>query len=274
MATPPTLSPKPAPTRPDTPAASTRDPPAAPVDGDLLRPPRGRTLWITLIVGVGLAALAVPFDPAISRAAVNVQQNAMPGELKREMRTLEQYGQLFVSLLGAWIVWLMDRRGRRALPGWAAAAALTMLACQLGKIIVGRPRPRLDAPFELYGVFRPHVFPHRIDGEQVEITRYSWEIFSPGVHELWSAPSSHAAMAAVMSTWLAMRYPKLAPTVIVLAAVVALRRVLVEAHYLSDVLLGATLGLVITAWAAPSFNRLLERRRLTREAAAAPKPAT
>jgi membrane-associated phospholipid phosphatase len=92
------------------------------------------------------------------------------------------------------------------------------------KHLVGRPRPNA-ALAATVGVLGP-----------------SW---TPDVD---SFPSGHAtsvfAVAAVFGTF----YPRLRLPLYALAAAVALGRVYLERHYLSDVVAGAVLGVIVAVW--------------------------
>jgi len=61
-----------------------------------------------------------------------------------------------------------------------------------------------------------------------------------------SFPSSHAANAAALALVLGMRWPRLSPGFALLAALVALSRVYLNRHFLSDVLVGAAIGVALS----------------------------
>jgi membrane-associated phospholipid phosphatase len=125
------------------------------------------------------------------------------------------------------------------------AAALPLIAGALGgllysllKWIVGRHRPdKMIAPF----AFHP---------------------FIGGLRGLWNEhdlgfPSGHATLAFATAASLAMLLPRRRPIWFVLAATVAAERVLENAHYLSDVVAGAGLGVcmaLLSRWLMPSQN--------------------
>lgn len=206
-----------------------------------------RPAWRTptiLIAGMILLGLAViPFDGALSRAAVEFRQNSLGGDLRRELEAIQQYGQGATTLLVVWAIWLLDRRQRARLLDWGAAALVGMLAANAMKMLIGRPRPKFDDPGVFLGPFG--VYP--ID-ETVGV-RHAWEVWTGISSDLWSMPSSHTVFAAVMSVALASLYPGLRPLAVVMAVLVGLGRVLFGAHYPSDVLIGGAVGLAI-AWPA------------------------
>ncbi|MFB6242368.1 MAG: phosphatase PAP2 family protein [Candidatus Nanosalina sp.] len=75
----------------------------------------------------------------------------------------------------------------------------------------------------------------------------------------YSFPSGHAATAFLMASVLSARYPGLRRFLYGLAALIALTRVLLGLHYLTDVLAGSVIGLGI----GYLVNNREEMRRLT-----------
>ena len=87
----------------------------------------------------------------------------------------------------------------------------------------------------------------------------------------WSFPSSHAANCFAAGTFLAVRFRKFRP-ILLLAFAIAYSRVYVGVHYPLDVTAGALLGAAIggVAFGADAFARVrLERWRTARAALAA-----
>jgi membrane-associated phospholipid phosphatase len=78
-----------------------------------------------------------------------------------------------------------------------------------------------------------------------ERVRRAWEIGAPKASELWSMPSSHTAAAAMLAVFLARMYPKLMPLAVGLAGMVGAARVILWAHYPSDVVTGGAVGAAI-----------------------------
>ncbi len=127
------------------------------------------------------------------------------------------------ALLAGLALWGWRRRDagqvRAGLAGIGAVIASGLMV-QVCKHLVGRPRPSLALPANEY--------------------------FGPTFKsDLLSFPSGHAttsfAVAAALSVW----YPRAAWLFYALAALICLGRVLGNAHYLSDVLAGAFLGLAV-----------------------------
>ena len=105
-----------------------------------------------------------------------------------------------------------------------AAVALPGILADIVKPVFGRARPEL--------LFRDRIF------------GFTWQ----GAHaDLWSFPSGHAVTITALATALYALYPPLWPVYLLAALLIAASRVIVDAHYLSDVVAGAYLGFVF-AW--------------------------
>ncbi|MFH1059482.1 MAG: phosphatase PAP2 family protein [Pseudomonadota bacterium] len=145
-------------------------------------------------------------------------------------------GGLQGGLLAA-IAFVAWRAGRRPLAvnalGGVGAVIAAGAGVQVLKHLVGRPRPRLALP--------------------------AWEYFGPTLSsDLHSFPSGHAATSFAVAGLIAAQYPRLAAPLYGLAGAISLGRVASGSHYLSDVLGGALLGLLVAWPLAASLRRWLE----------------
>jgi undecaprenyl-diphosphatase len=61
-------------------------------------------------------------------------------------------------------------------------------------------------------------------------------------------PSSHTLFAAALSVFLTALYPSIRVLVFALAVVVGLGRVLFDAHWPTDVIVGGAMGWAIASW--------------------------
>ena len=61
----------------------------------------------------------------------------------------------------------------------------------------------------------------------------------------FSFPSGHALHAFTSATLMALQFPAIGPPAFVLAALIALSRIVLAVHYPSDVLAGAWLGVIV-----------------------------
>ncbi len=121
--------------------------------------------------------------------------------------------------------------GERAIYFFATIAVSGILA-QVIKHLVGRSRPKLlatDGPFR----FHPLSF-HNV---------------------LASFPSGHTTSAFAAAVALGFIVPRWRGAFLAFALVIGLSRILVGAHYPSDVVGGAALGSLLALWMARSFAR-------------------
>lgn len=119
---------------------------------------------------------------------------------------------------------------------WAAAfvlAAIVLagLTTDLIKVLVGRARPRMLVQIGFYG-FAPINF------------RSDYQSF----------PSGHTTTAFAMSAAVGYLLPRLRWPLMVVAVLVAASRVIINAHYLSDVVGGMTVALFCTWWLREGFT--------------------
>ena len=104
-----------------------------------------------------------------------------------------------------------------------ASLAVASVILHATKILLGRRRPRDELELNLYG-FRPLTFNLASD----------------------SFPSGHALTIFCVAVVLTAATPLLAPLWFAIATYLALTRALLNSHYLSDVLVGAAVGLLCT----------------------------
>ena len=111
------------------------------------------------------------------------------------------------------------------------SVAISGLIVDIIKPIIGRARPKELLHYHFYG-FDPLTFKA----------------------SFWSMPSGHSATAFSGFVALALLYPKYRYLFLALATLTALSRVLLTKHYLSDVLIGSTIGALTAIWL---YKRLL-----------------
>ena len=192
-------------------------------------------MWLVWAGWVCLLSMHA-FDAAVSQAA-----RALPEDIHAIFRVITIAG------LGKWYLWplglaaaglvaasyarVTDERAR-CYRQWAwilifafLAVLLSGLLVDLIKVAVGRARPKLLDLVGFYG-FLPVNF------------RADYQSF----------PSGHAATAASVALVLAYLRPELRWLALAYALPIAASRVIVNAHFLGDVVGGAALGLFVT-WA-------------------------
>jgi len=111
----------------------------------------------------------------------------------------------------------------RACVAFLASLAIASVILHTTKILLGRRRPRDELELNLYG-FRPFTFDLASD----------------------SFPSGHALTIVCVAVILTSVSPMLAPLWFAIAIYLAMTRALLNSHYLSDVLVGAAVGLITT----------------------------
>ena len=109
------------------------------------------------------------------------------------------------------------------------------LFCDVIKIIFGRARPTMLIHHDLYGF-------------------YFWQLHA----NMWSFPSGHTTVAASLATAFSLVYPRYWLAFFSAVILVAASRVVVEAHFLSDVLMGLYIGVIGTWWLYVSLRKRLE----------------
>ena len=117
---------------------------------------------------------------------------------------------------------LVQRLAEVSLAFLASLAAASVILHTI-KIVLGRRRPRDELELGLYG-FRPFTFDLRRD----------------------SFPSGHALTIVCVATIMTAALPALAPLWFAIAIYLALTRALLNSHFVSDVLVGAGIALVVT----------------------------
>jgi len=146
------------------------------------------------------------------------------------------FGLLFAGLRwGGYLLplrpWMTGMRAAAPVPAFLfAAVAASGLTVDLLKVIFGRARPKL---FFAAGTYD-----------------FTWLGLGASY---WSFPSGHAATAAAIMTALWCLWPRHLPFYVALAAIVAASRVVMGAHYLSDVLMGAFVAVLLTRALAALF---------------------
>lgn len=209
-------------------------------------------LWSLL--GLGLVAASIAF----ADRPVNGWMAQQNGPFVDALRAVTQIGNsrwYLVSLpvVVAGALWLRERAGGLAAlrleraAGIAAylfaAVAASGILVNLIKLPIGRARPKM---FDQEGIFG--VAPFSLD------------------HDFQGFPSGHATTLFALAAALGSLFPRWRLPLYALAALLSFSRVAVNAHYPSDVVGGAMVGIATTLWLARLLARhglLFERARPT-----------
>lgn len=142
---------------------------------------------------------------------------------------ITKLGSSLPYIIGSLILFLWaffikkDKSLARAALYILSAVIISGLICDAIKIIAGRARPTLYFSQHLYGF-------------------YFWEFTS----RLQSFPSGHATTIAAFATACSLLWPRVSWLLLILTLLVTASRLVVGAHYLSDVIIGAYLGFFIS----------------------------
>jgi undecaprenyl-diphosphatase len=193
-----------------------------------------RPLWRPAVVGLALILLAMTlvdgplydFVGTLDRTVIRAARI-----LTRAGDSKWAFGGFGILLAGAVLVrrfaistGTVNRLIRTAL-FVLVSLATTGIAVMLLKVLFGRARPKLIDQFGLWG-FEP--------------VRFGYEFAS--------FPSGHATTVFALAMALGFLLPRLRIALLPLAAGLAATRVVIGAHYLSDILAGALLAMLGVAW--------------------------
>ena len=196
---------------------------------------------VVLIAVVSLAVLSASFDARVAWAAQTLSPTTVLWGTRLSAIGQSNYMFALSGLVGCGALLartlLRHRRfdavltalSERALYVFATLAT-GGIAAQLIKHIIGRARPRF---IEAFG-------PYHFDMLSMK-------------NSLASFPSGHTTTVFSMAVALGYLAPRLRVPLFGLAAAIALSRVVVQAHYVSDIVAGATLGIVAALLVARFF---------------------
>ncbi len=214
-------------------------------------PPPSRLWWLwPIAIGVTGLFVVYPFDGPLSHAASNLERS-LGGDVRRELHAWQQFGQGFCLIVVAALIWLLDPVRRRRLLDLLLIVILSQFASMLGKLFIGRPRPRPEFDDPRTFLFPWGTYPIQVAGETRHV--HAWDIASGAGSDLWSMPSSHTLFAFALATFLTGIYPRIRWLVIALAALVAFARVLFDAHWPTDVVVGGAIGWLLGAWVTRGY---------------------
>lgn len=200
-------------------------------------------LWVVALLAAAAAALLV--DLPLARWCVD---DICLSPIRNLFHCAEPFGHAVGVLLIVVVIDQLDRPRRRVLPLLLATAWGAGLAADVLKMLVTRGRPyRLESQgFDFQG--------------DVWSTFGQWLPLFGGGSAGQSFPSAHVATATAFAIVLGAVYPVGQRIFLVLAVLVACQRVESGFHFLSDVLVGAAVGLVVGVMARKWGCRLWGRR--------------
>ena len=193
------------------------------------RPDYRRFLWIAFLLTAAVAALTV--DVPIARAFSTWNGSRSVASWLGYFNMFEFFGHGFGVVVLLVALHQLDPGRRWAIPRVAACALAAGCSANLIKMLIHRTRPYECA----------------LEGTVWDTFGACLPIFSAGSPGQ-SFPSAHTATAVGFAAALTWLYPQGRLLFSVLAVLVACQRVVCEAHYLSDVLIGAAAGLFMAGF--------------------------
>lgn len=182
------------------------------------------SFWLTL--WLGLTVLAIPFDQWIHMWGWSNPRGAV-----RDVLTANDYLSGYPVHLLVLAILLSQVNRKKLAVGYLVTMTSQGLVVDLIKFIVGRGRPLLEKG-AFY--FHPLGYPNR---------------------EMTSFPSGDAAAAMALATLLGVYYPRSKWFFWLLALSAGFARVARDRHFLSDVIFGAGVGVIVSMLAIRWFGQ-------------------
>jgi undecaprenyl-diphosphatase len=206
------------------------------------RPQRARLVLLAVLVVA--APLAFLVDMPLANAA-KVAGERVPGDIRNIVRLSEVFAHGSGVLLILLAAMAIDPRHWRVVPRLAIGAYGAGWTADLLKLVLARRRPNVTDTTGAVADSFLGFFAWR--------DAHTWqEALS---RDIQSFPSGHAATAAGLACALSRLYPQASWFFAAMTILACCQRVAASAHYLSDVLAGAAVGVVVSllldqAWIA------------------------
>ena len=195
---------------------------------------RGMVLagFTLLLAGVAL----LPFDLPLANL---FREDFVPDPLAKLLSLAEVFGHGIGVAMILITASILDPSRYKAIGRVAGFAFGSGLAATAIKLLVSRARPR-----EFFDV----IAAGRLGGPLSVMESFGdWFPLGMNASAMQGFPSSHAATAVGLAIGLGRQYPRGRYWFFALATLAAGQRILVGAHFLSDTLLGAVVGVLSTA---------------------------
>lgn len=200
-----------------------------------------KTSVITLLFGTCFYWVSFTFlDKPIANSFHYISHNTLAYSFFESISLLggSQVSIAFMLVSFAFAIFILFRQPQNKLANHLLFMALAMVAAifleTTLKYLLGRYRPELLFQQGLYGF---HFLSHQF-------------LFN-------STPSGHATRFFVLVTGLSLWWRRFTPLFILLGLLVCFSRLILEFHYLSDVVFGALLGTFATLWICKIYYSLI-----------------
>jgi membrane-associated phospholipid phosphatase len=209
-------------------------------------------VWASLFLVLLLCVLCML---SVDRPVLLLVHNELPARWQRFFSSITWLGEgniwLVISGAVAVIGFLLQRLGKSSTLQHRAKTFLTKglfvfssivfsgLLLNIVKVVIGRLRPSFFLTDGTYG-FQPFNFDFGSN----------------------TFPSGHSQAVWALMTSLSLLYPRITIPFLSFAALIAASRVLVSAHYLSDVLMGSYVGAILTLYL---YTRFIKKGYLSRK---------
>lgn len=145
------------------------------------------------------------------------------GSVNKVFKIITELGRSGWILIPSFLIFIIFRRKKEKFAQWAlylfCAVAISGIIVDIIKVIIGRFRPKIYFRDGLYGFDFFHID-----------------------YEYLSFPSGHSATALSAMIAFSIFWPKFRIHFLFAGVVIALSRVVINSHYLSDVLIGSLIG--------------------------------
>lgn len=183
---------------------------------------------VSVITGLALLTLFCAASYAwLDRPFTDFFLDLQGSRLYLTFKQVTRLGESQWYLAGGLLLWLFYRKKNAWIAGGGllllSSVALSGIAANILKGLLGRARPRLYVHEQIYGFDFFH-------------TEYSWLSF----------PSGHSATALGAASAMALIFPRYKTFFYFVGITVAASRVILAQHWLSDVIAGSVLGLAVT----------------------------
>jgi len=199
------------------------------------REPRLLLTFALLLMAILVAILLIDRPLSMAMRTIDPQLRSIAEWVTAFGRSTVYLVSLAIAAMGLIVISRFDTSHRRkALAQWWAwvciylflAVAIPGILNDVVKLLVGRPRPTVEVG---------HLSP-----------------FSFG-YDFQSFPSGHAAVAFGLAFGVAALWPRWRWPMLLFAAAVAASRIVLDAHYLGDVIASALLALLAVRWLTDLF---------------------